>query len=261
MKYGARYTQSGIYLIWCRANKTFYVGQSVNMQQRCSEHFSRLRAGVHKNKYLQNAYNKYGEASFEVRYLVICPVEQLLFYEQRCLDLFRKRYNTFNADAPVASPMLGRKRPDRDKCIATLNAQRENAHAVWRTRFAQDATFREHISANCRRGYFIMQQNPDNEVKRKAAARRATQTPEFREKQRQILLKRIASGNGMRRPEKPYSIAVKCLTTGIVYPSYQAAADALGKSPATIHRWVNGRKVGNRITDKKQDWIIYNGKD
>lgn len=106
-----------------------------------------------------------------------------------------------------------------------------------------------------------MRQNPDNEAKRKEAARRAMQTPEFREKQRQIMLKRIASGNGMRRPEKPYSIAVKCLTTGIVYPSYQAAADALGKSPATIHRWVNGRKVGDRITDKKQDWIIYDGKD
>lgn len=256
MKHNARATPSGVYLLWCNANNTFYVGQSVDMQRRCAEHFSRLRGGVHKNPRLQAAYDEYGESAFDVRYVVSCAIADLMHYEQACFNIFSKRYASFNSGEDMARPMIGRKRDDRDKCVATLNKHRHAAQEVYRKRIKDAPEFAAHVSANCRRAYMKMRSNPQNELKRKKAAAAAVQTPEFREGARQRLLARYAAGT-MPRPHKPYSIRIKCTTTGIVYDSYQAAADALGKSPATIHRWVNGRKSGGRITDKKDDWIIY----
>lgn len=255
-KHNARTTPSGVYLLWCNANNMFYVGQSVDMQRRCTEHFSRLRSGVHKNPQLQAAYDKYGEAAFDVRYVISCAIADLLHYEQVCFNVFNKRYASFNSGEDMARPALGSKRADRDTCAATLDKYRAAAHAARRKRIQDDPEFAAQVSANCRRACMKMRSNPQNELKRKKAAAAALQTPEFREGARQRLLARYAAGT-MPRLHKPYSIRVKCTTTGIVYNSYQAAADALGKSPATIHRWVNGRKSGGRITDKKDDWIIY----
>lgn len=254
--HNARTTPSGVYLLWCNANNMFYVGQSVDMQRRCTEHFSRLRGGVHKNPRLQAAYDEYGEAAFEVRYVISCAIADLMHYEQVCFNIFSKRYESFNSGEDMARPMIGRKRDDRDKCVATLNKHRPAAQEAYRKRVKDDTEFAAQVSANCRRAYMKMRSNPQNELKRKKAAAAALQTPEFREGARQRLLARYAAGT-MPRVHKHYSVRIKCTTTGIVYASYQAAADALGKSPATIHRWVNGRKSGDRITDKKDDWIIY----
>jgi GIY-YIG catalytic domain protein len=234
----------------------FYVGQSVDMQRRCSEHFSRLRSGVHKNPRLQAAYDEYGEAAFEVRYVISCAIADLMHYEQVCFNIFSKRYESFNTGEDMARPALGRKRGDRDKCVATLDKYRAAGQAAYRKRIQDDPEFAAQVSANCRRAYMKMRSNPQNELKRKKAAAAALQTPEFREGARQRLLARYAAGTAPQ-VHKHYSVRIKCTTTGIVYDSYQEAAGALGKSPATIHRWVNGRKSGGRITDKKDDWIIY----
>lgn len=254
--HNARTTPSGVYLLWCNANNMFYVGQSVDMQRRCSEHFSRLRSGVHKNPRLQAAYDEYGESAFDVRYVISCAIAYLMHYEQVCFNIFSKRYESFNSGEDMARPALGRKRDDRDKCAATLDKYRTDAHAARRKRIQDDPEFAAQVSANCRRAYMKMRSNPQNELKRKKAAAAALQTPEFREGARQRLLARYAAGTAPQ-VHKHYSVRIKCTTTGIVYDSYQEAADALGKSSSTIHRWVNGRKSGGRITDKKHDWIIY----
>nr|DAN56920.1 MAG TPA: intron associated endonuclease [Caudoviricetes sp.] len=254
--HNARTSPSGVYLLWCNANNMFYVGQSVDMQRRCSEHFSRLRSGVHKNPRLQAAYDEYGEAAFEVRYVISCAIADLMHYEQVCFNIFSKRYESFNTGEDMARPALGRKRGDRDKCVATLDKYRAAGQAAYRKRIQDDPEFAAQVSANCRRAYMKMRSNPQNELKRKKAAAAALQTPEFREGARQRLLARYAAGTAPQ-VHKHYSVRIKCTTTGIVYDSYQEAAGALGKSPATIHRWVNGRKSGGRITDKKDDWIIY----
>lgn len=254
--HNARTTPSGVYLLWCNANNMFYVGQSVDMQRRCTEHFSRLRSGVHKNHRLQAAYDEYGESVFGVRYVISCAIADLLHYEQVCFNIFSKRYESFNSGEDMARPALGRKRDDRDKCVATLNKHRPAAQAALRKRIHDDPEFAAQVSANCRRAYMKMRSNPQNELKRKKAAAAALQTPAFREGARQRLLARYAAG-AAPKAHKHYSVRIKCTTTGIVYDSYQAAADALGKSITTIHRWLNGRKSGGRITDKKDDWIIY----
>lgn len=56
----------GIYKIWFNDNYTrIYVGQTLqSFSARKNKHLSDLRRKTHKNLYLQNAFNKYGEKNF-----------------------------------------------------------------------------------------------------------------------------------------------------------------------------------------------------
>lgn len=80
--------KSGIYRIECIGNGKFYIGSAVNLYKRLSDHRQGLRKNKHHCRYLQNAYNKYGEDSFLVRVLFECnisefkekEVEQIEFY-------------------------------------------------------------------------------------------------------------------------------------------------------------------------------------
>jgi group I intron endonuclease len=97
---------SGIYKIVCAANGKIYIGSAVNLQRRKYWHWGCLRAGKHKNSYLQNAWNKYGEASFkfEIVELVLSPC--LLEREQYYFDKLRPhdRSKGFNICINARSP-------------------------------------------------------------------------------------------------------------------------------------------------------------
>lgn len=56
--------ESGVYLIKNITNGKVYIGSALNLRQRRSNHFSKLRNGNHSSRYLQNAFNKYGEENF-----------------------------------------------------------------------------------------------------------------------------------------------------------------------------------------------------
>jgi len=55
---------SGIYKITNKETGKFYVGSSVNIKRRWYMHKYELKRNNHGNKYLQNAWNKYGEEAF-----------------------------------------------------------------------------------------------------------------------------------------------------------------------------------------------------
>ena len=55
----------GVYKILNIVDGKIYVGSSVDIQRRIKCHMHELRKGTHNNKYLQSAWNKYGENSFE----------------------------------------------------------------------------------------------------------------------------------------------------------------------------------------------------
>ena len=69
--------QSGVYVITNLINKKIYIGSSIDIKVRWSNHKSELKRGVHNNKYLQNAWNKYGEENFKFEILEICNIEGL----------------------------------------------------------------------------------------------------------------------------------------------------------------------------------------
>lgn len=81
----------GIYCIECINNNKKYIGQSVDIIDRWSKHKSSLRGGYHDNDYLQNAWNKYGEESFNFYILEECDIDKLDELEMYWIDF----YNTF----------------------------------------------------------------------------------------------------------------------------------------------------------------------
>lgn len=95
---------SGIYKITCTVTGKFYIGSSIDLQGRQSDHFGELRRGIHINPKLQNAFNKYGEDAFiyEVLELVLIPF--LIEREQYYLDKLKPFGNKgFNINLNAAS--------------------------------------------------------------------------------------------------------------------------------------------------------------
>lgn len=83
----------GIYCIENIVNHKIYIGSSKNIYQRLLKHFALLRHNKHENAHLQNAWNKYGESSFEWSVVEKCDITILTSREQYCIDLFGAEYN------------------------------------------------------------------------------------------------------------------------------------------------------------------------
>lgn len=102
---------SGIYKIICLINNKFYIGSSVNIDKRLRNHKRSLRKNSHDNKYLQNAWNKYGEHNFRFEIIeTIHDIKQLLIREQWWLDnteCYKKEIG-FNIATNVTAPTTGK---------------------------------------------------------------------------------------------------------------------------------------------------------
>lgn len=85
----------GIYMILNKVNNKVYIGQSKNITKRISRHRCDLRKNIHKNKYLQLDFNKYGIDSFLFISLTPCTVEQLNTLEQYYMICFESYLTEF----------------------------------------------------------------------------------------------------------------------------------------------------------------------
>ena len=94
---------SGVYEILNTTNGHRYVGSAVNLKSRWVDHKKRLRGGAHENGHLQNAWNKYGEDTFEFDVLEYWEPEFLVGMEQWWMNMLQPEYNI----APVAGSRLG----------------------------------------------------------------------------------------------------------------------------------------------------------
>lgn len=103
------WTKCGIYRWLNTANGKSYIGSAVDMEERRKQHLSQLRAGNHVNRKLLNAFNKYGEQSFEFEILGYCLERDLLFNEQLAIDAFGACRNGYNICPVAGRPMAGRK--------------------------------------------------------------------------------------------------------------------------------------------------------
>lgn len=81
----------GIYRIFWDNNNYFYYGQALNFYRRRKSHIHAFKYKKHKNRKLQNVFNKYGIPEFEI--VAICQVNELDALEQKYIDLcFNKKY-------------------------------------------------------------------------------------------------------------------------------------------------------------------------
>jgi group I intron endonuclease len=101
---------SGIYVITNEITKKFYVGSAKNIKKRNISHFYALRGNTHDNSLLQNAFNKYGEKSFQFTILEFCEIDKLIEREQYYIDHLQScnREIGYNL-SPTANSTLGLK--------------------------------------------------------------------------------------------------------------------------------------------------------
>lgn len=86
-----------IYCIEHIATKRRYIGSAVDWLRRRQQHLSDLAHNKHKNRYLQNCWNKYGRSAFRIHVIESGWVKsQLLKREQYWINHTKKRFNHCN---------------------------------------------------------------------------------------------------------------------------------------------------------------------
>lgn len=101
----------GIYRITCTANGKIYIGSAMDFNKRWRNHRVGLNNNNHSNRYMQSAWNKYGESAFIFEIVEFVMPWSILDREQYWLDKL-KPYNRiigFNVAKSATAPMLGRK--------------------------------------------------------------------------------------------------------------------------------------------------------
>lgn len=99
----------GVYKIENLKNGKLYIGSTImTFIKRLSHHISLLRANKHKNKHLQNAWNKYGEESFKFEIVELCTKEECLIREQFWLDKLECKIKGYNINPLATGPDLSK---------------------------------------------------------------------------------------------------------------------------------------------------------
>lgn len=75
----------GIYKLYWEESGYFYIGQSINVQNRFNRHRHLMKEGKNKSGFIQNIYNKHGFPEFII--LEECSYDDLNNREQHYLDL------------------------------------------------------------------------------------------------------------------------------------------------------------------------------
>lgn len=180
--------RSGIYKITCTVNGRFYIGSAVNFRYRWACHTSQAKKGKHHSRYLQNAWNKYGESAFGFEVLLLCAKEDLIMYEQRTIDALKPRFNmspTAGSSLGSKQTMITRKRiSDRKKGKPVGLSTEQEAYRVARVKEVHRALW----------------SNPEWREKRLKKAResgvlRRGKTPNYREGWIEEVTKRMTGAN------------------------------------------------------------------
>lgn len=159
----------GIYVITNMTTGTVYIGQAVNIRRRWESHRHYLAANKHGNRYLQNAWNKYGADAFKFSIhtsFADLPMPSAKFVldaaEIEAIKLFPDTYNLM--DAGISAPLAG-----------------PETRAIWskqRLEMWASAEFKAKRSEATKKLY----QDPEWKAARDAAVREAKGTPEERAK-------------------------------------------------------------------------------
>jgi group I intron endonuclease len=88
----------GIYAIRSKANEKIYIGKSKNIAKRWPYHRKDLKLNKHKNRYLQNDWNAFGEDNFEVLTIEECSIDDLRNKEDYWIKYYKNLDIAYNID-------------------------------------------------------------------------------------------------------------------------------------------------------------------
>ena len=93
----------GIYQIISKIDDKKYIGSSTDINRRMTDHKRYLKNNIHRNKFLQNAWNKHKEDNFEFILIEVCEKEQLLSKEIEYINFFKSNDRNFGYN--IAHPI------------------------------------------------------------------------------------------------------------------------------------------------------------
>lgn len=116
----------GIYKIVNLANGKVYIGQTgQNFQRRYWHHQWKLRNNSHDNKYLQNAWNKYGEDNFSFEVVEITTKDSLDEREKFWIEHYRNTVGCYSIqDGGQPHDLTRYITPEMRKLVGEKNRQR-----------------------------------------------------------------------------------------------------------------------------------------
>lgn len=97
---------SGIYCIQNILTGKRYIGSSVDIRRRITEHRGALRYGQHPNPYLQSSFSLHGEGAFIA--ILVERTNELQEREKYWIDFYQCYVDTggYNIEAPYRGPIL-----------------------------------------------------------------------------------------------------------------------------------------------------------
>lgn len=133
---------TGVYKITNTITNKFYIGStSESFIKRWNHHINSLRRNTHKNKHLQNAFNKYGEQSFKFEIVETCSKELCLIREQVYLNTCNTD-NSYNIN-PLATALCNTKKTIDKQIESRKRFYKECLE--WYTKFKNDEILFEDI--------------------------------------------------------------------------------------------------------------------
>lgn len=119
--------QCGVYAIKNSINNKIYIGSTcTSFLNRIYNHTLNLNRNTHCNKYLQRAWNKYGNDTFIFEILEICTSNKnnTLKKEQKYLDMLHPEYNI----CKIARSVKGRLMSNANKELVRIRMSGKNNH-------------------------------------------------------------------------------------------------------------------------------------
>ena len=124
-EYGNMADNPGVYLIRNIKNGKVYIGQTNNLKIRKQSHFSDLKANIHHNKHLQNAWNKYGAENFEFEVLEECSLEKLDEVEIYWIKYYESYNRKFGYNFELGGNNSPQTQEIRDKIDSTIELRKQ----------------------------------------------------------------------------------------------------------------------------------------
>lgn len=208
--------ESGIYKLHNKITNNFYIGSTFTFNKRFGEHINALRGKYHRNRYLQNSYNKYGEQNFEFHILATCPTEYLTKLEQWFVDKLKPRYNLRKL---IVDSQLGTTR-SADTKNKMAKSKFGNTNALGAVRSQE---FKDNVSNNLLN--HKVSKETRNSISRTLTGRKQSKT---------TILKRATKNK----------IPVKFISNGVImiFPSAKDASVIMGRSASFITLCCQGKK-------------------
>jgi group I intron endonuclease len=245
----------GVYVI-TTPDGQMYIGSSVRIKKRWSEHKSRMRNGVHYNSLLQKAADSFGIDGLSCRVLLICSEDNLRVYEQRAIDVIKPALNVLPTSEHYLSehwknPSFRKRNTERAR---VQNIERySNPEYVEKARKSVSVMHTDKVkakSAESRRKSIAEKGGAYNRLAAAASAtfKRLHADPEFAkkhsERMREEMIERCKDKEFCKRRDEAAAKAnkkpIRLLNTGDIFPSKNEAASALGISISLITKQMRG---------------------